>query len=168
MKTRILCFLSALFLLAGSLQAQETKEGKDAQRQKKPDFKEMQLKQVLNALMLDDQTAAKFTPVYQDYQNEMEACRLPRVKKQRGVEMTDDEIAQEIEQQFTQGRKLIDVKEKYYKEFKKILTMKQIRKIYSLERFNMRHVGREMDRRQRREKAPMPQKPRQGKAKQAD
>ena len=74
--------------------------------------------------------------------------------------MTDDEIAQEIEQQFAQGRKLIDVKEKYYKKFKKILTMKQIRKIYSLERFNMRRVGREMDRRQHRGKAPMPQKPR--------
>ena len=38
--------------------------------------------------------------------------------------------------------------------------MKQIRKIYSLERFNMRRVGREMDRRQHRGKAPMPQKPR--------
>ena len=30
--------------------------------------------------------------------------------------MTDEEIAQEIERQFTQGRKVIDVKEKYYKE----------------------------------------------------
>lgn len=160
MKTKILLFLSAMFLLAGHLLAQDAKDEGDAQRQKRPDFKEMQLRQMLNALMLDDETAAKFTPVYKEYQEEMEACRLPQVKKPRKAEMTDDEIAQEIEQQFAQGRKLIDVKEKYYKKFKKILTMKQIRKIYSLERFNMRRVGREMDRRQHRGKAPMPQKPR--------
>ncbi len=159
MKMRILLFLSALFLLGGSLSAQEPNDEKGAPRQEKPDFKEMQLKQVLNVLMLDDKTAAKFTPVYEEYQKEMEACRLSCEKKQPGVEMTDDEIAQEIEQQFTQGRKLIDVKEKYYKEFKNILTMKQIRKIYSLERFNMRRVGREMEERQPRDKAPMPQKP---------
>ena len=73
--------------------------------------------------------------------------------------MTDEEIAQEIERQFTQGRKVIDVKEKYYKEFKKILTMKQIREVYRLERFNMRRMGKEINRRQGMKPRPMPGKP---------
>ena len=116
------------------------------------------LKQVLDALMLDDATAAKFTPVYQAYQKEMRECRLPRLKK-KSNEMTDEEIAQEIERQFTQGRKVIDVKEKYYKEFKKILTMKQIREVYRLERFNMRRMGKEINRRQGMKPHPMPGMP---------
>ena len=115
-------------------------------------------KQVLDALMLDDATAAKFTPVYQAYQKEMRECRLPRLKK-KSNEMTDEEIAQEIERQFTQGRKVIDVKEKYYKEFKKILTMKQIREVYRLERFNMRRMGKEINRRQGMKPHPMPGMP---------
>ena len=110
------------------------------------------------SLMLDDATAAKFTPVYQAYQKEMRECRLPRLKK-KSNEMTDEEIAQEIERQFTQGRKVIDVKEMYYKEFKKILTMKQIREVYRLERFNMRRMGKEINRRQGMKPRPMPGKP---------
>ncbi len=163
MKTRILLLLSMAFFFVGSLSAQETKGKTPEQRPQRPDFKEFQLKQVLNALMLDDKTAAKFTPVYKDYQKEMEECRIPPMKRPRNVEMTDDEIAKEIEQQFAQGRKVIDVKEKYYKKFKKILTMKQIRKIYRLERFNMRRVGREMDKRQHHGKAFKPQKQRKEK-----
>ena len=146
--------LSAVVLLTGSLSAQNEKDAK-SRPAKRPDFAEMQLKQVLDALMLDDKTAAEFTSVYKDYQKEMKDCRLPRMKK-RGTEMTDDEIAKEIESEFAQGRKVIDVKEKYYKKFKKILTMKQIRKIYSLERSNMRRLGWEMNRRQGHKAPPMP------------
>ncbi len=154
MKRRIVMLLSVVVLLTGSLSAQNEKDAK-SRPAKRPDFAEMQLKQVLDALMLDDKTAAEFTPVYKDYQKEMKDCRLPRMKK-RGTEMTDDEIAKEIESEFAQGRKVIDVKEKYYKKFKKILTMKQIRKIYSLERSNMRRLGWEMNRRQGHKAPPMP------------
>ena len=146
--------LSVVVLLTGSLSAQNEKDAK-SRPAKRPDFAEMQLNQVLDALMLDDKTASEFTPVYKDYQKEMKDCRLPRMKK-RGTEMTDDEIAKEIESEFAQGRKVIDVKEKYYKKFKKILTMKQIRKIYSLERSNMRRLGWEMNRRQGHKAPPMP------------
>ena len=154
MKRRIVMLLSVVVLLTGSLSAQNEKDAK-SRPAKRPDFAEMQLKQVLDALMLDDKTAVEFTPVYKDYQKEMKDCRLPRMKK-RGTEMTDDEIAKEIESEFAQGRKVIDVKEKYYKKFKKILTMKQIRKIYSLERSNMRRLGWEMNRRQGHKVPPMP------------
>lgn len=157
MKQKMVMWLTAFVLLAGSLSAQETKNDARTER-KRPDFAAMQLKQVLNALMLDDATAAKFTPVYQAYQKEMRECRLPRLKK-KSNEMTDEEIAQEIERQFTQGRKVIDVKEKYYKEFKKILTMKQIREVYRLERFNMRRMGKEINRRQGMKPHPMPGMP---------
>ena len=80
MKQKMVMWLTAFVLLAGSLPAQETKNDARTER-KRPDFAAMQLKQVLDALMLDDATAAKFTPVYQAYQKEMRKCRLPRLKK---------------------------------------------------------------------------------------
>ena len=64
MKQKMVMWLTAFVLLAGSLSAQETKNDARTER-KRPDFAAMQLKQVLDALMLDDATAAKFTPVYQ-------------------------------------------------------------------------------------------------------
>ena len=80
------------------------------------------------------------------YQEEMKACHMPRPAK-KYQDMTDDEIAKSIEEQFAHGRKMLDVKEKYYKEFKKVLNIRQIQKIYKLERSNMHRLGKEMNHR---------------------
>ena len=147
MKKVMLTCLTLVMLLTGAVSAQEVKNESRKQRPQRSDFAEMQLKQVLNVLMLDDKTEAKFVPVYKEYQKEMKDCRMPRLRKKAG-EMSDEEIAREIERQFVQGRKMIDVKEKYYHKFKKILSMKQVQKIYRLEHANMHLLGKEMNRRQ--------------------
>lgn len=146
--------LLGCMIMLVSVSAQNNEKIGSESKAKHPNFEEVQLKQVLKSLMLDDKTQAKFIPVYQKYQKDMKACCKPQVKK-KNAEMTDAEIANEIEHQFKQGRKIIDVKEKYYKEFKKILTMKQIQKIYRLERMNMRHIGKEMNRRQGMKRPPI-------------
>ena len=38
-------------------------------------YTSMQTKQIVNTLMLDDATAAKFTPVYEKYLKELRECR---------------------------------------------------------------------------------------------
>ncbi len=111
----------------------------------------MQTKQIVNTLMLDDATAAKFTPVYEKYLKELRECRMMTHKartektKAQGTDanakkerpsMTDDEIATMLRNQFTQSRKMLDVREKYYNEFSKILSQKQILKIYQQEKMN--------------------------------
>lgn len=154
MKKGLLMWLTAFVLLVGTASAQAVKSDNKGQRPRRPDFEEMQLKQVLNVLRLDDKTEAKFVPLYKDYQKEMKECRMPRVRKKAG-EMSDKEIAQEIERQFVQGRKMIDVKEKYYNKFKKILPMKQVQKIYRLEHANMHRLGKEVNRRQGMKRPPV-------------
>ena len=46
---------------------------------------QMQTNQMVKALMLDDATAAKFTPIYQKYLKELRECRMmnfkPRARK---------------------------------------------------------------------------------------
>ena len=124
----------------------------------------MQTKQIVNTLMLDDATAAKFTPVYEKYLKELRECRMmnfkPRARKDadQGTEantaketpkpvMTDAEIAKMLKDQFAQSRKMLDIREKYYNEFSKILSQKQIMKIYQQEKSNMNKFRKEFDRR---------------------
>ena len=60
---------------------------------------------------------------------------------------TDAEIEKEIKDQFAQSRKILDVREKYYNEFRKILSPKQIMKIYQTEKRNANKFRKEFDRR---------------------
>ena len=61
--------------------------------------------------------------------------------------MTDAEIAKMLKDQFAQSRKMLDIREKYYNEFSKILSQKQIMKIYQQEKSNMNKFRKEFDRR---------------------
>ena len=75
-----------------------------------------------------------------------EKTRYSDAKKER-PSMTDDEIATMLRNQFTQSRKMLDVREKYYNEFSKILSQKQILKIYQQEKMNANKFKKEFDRR---------------------
>ena len=46
-----------------------------------------------------------------------------------------------------QSRKMLDIREKYYNEFSKILSQKQILKIYQQEKMNANKFRKEFDRR---------------------
>ena len=52
-----------------------------------------------------------------------------------------------LKDQFAQSRKMLDIREKYYNEFSKILSQKQIMKIYQQEKSNMNKFRKEFDRR---------------------
>ena len=60
---------------------------------------------------------------------------------------TDAEIEKQIKDQFAQSRKILDVREKYYNEFRKILSPKQIMKIYQTEKSNANKFRKEFDKR---------------------
>lgn len=147
--------LAALFAGSLTISAQERKcEGQKEKRQ--PPTAEERIKfevsQMSRRLMLDDATTAKFMPVYEKYLTELDACRevgKPKDKAQEAApapapegapapecggpgmpDLTDAEIAELLKMQFEQKRKLLDIREKYYAEFSKLLTQKQILQIY--------------------------------------
>ncbi len=111
-------------------------------------MQEMQCNRLIGELALDDATAEQFKTVYTNYMEEMGAIRdemKPEMPENDG-EMTeapapkpaptDAEVEAAIKARFTQGRKMIDVSEKYYEEFSKFLSPKQIQKVYDNGRFN--------------------------------
>ena len=166
MKTKfIYVVLMALFLGSQMTLSAQNKENKERKQHPTPEqMMQMQTNQMVRALMLDDATAAKFTPIYEKYLKELRECRKmnfkPRARKDaaQGTEantaketpkpvMTDAEIAKMLKDQFAQSRKMLDIREKYYSEFSKILSQKQIMKIYQQEKSNMNKFRKEFDRR---------------------
>ena len=145
-----------------TLSAQNTDNKEKKQRPTQQQMMQMQVDQMVKTLMLDEATAAKFTPVYEKYLKDLRECRMmnhkPRTEKAKTQStdanakkerpsMTDDEIATMLRNQFTQSRKMLDVPEKYYNEFSKILSQKQILKIYQQEKMNANKFRKEFDRR---------------------
>ena len=186
MKMKFIYVLLGALLLGSqmSLSAQNNDNREKKQRPTQEQMVQMQTNQMVKTLMLDDATAAKFTPVYEKYLNELRECRMmnrkPRAEKAQGAEanakregqrrsMTDTEIAAMLKNQFAQSRKMLDIREKYYNEFSKILSQKQIMKIYQQEKSNANKFKKEFDRRKKGRKpgqghheGQKPRAPRQG------
>jgi hypothetical protein len=96
---------------------------------------------------LDDAETAKFKPVYTKYMEEMRAVRDMNPRAPRST-LTDAEVEQVIKARFAQSRKMLDIREKYYNEFRKFLSPKQIQKMYNMEKRIGDKMRKEMGKRQ--------------------
>ena len=56
-------------------------------------------------------------------------------------QLTDADIEKRILDGFTRSKKILEIRERYYKEFRSFLTPRQIEKIYSLERDGMQNLN---------------------------
>ncbi|MDR1985156.1 MAG: hypothetical protein LBQ28_10115 [Prevotellaceae bacterium] len=90
----------------------------------KEEIIEKKCKKTADKLMLDDAAVAKFTPVYKAYLNEI--SENIRFKHSHNDDKTSDsEVDKAVQDNFAKARKTVDIREKYYNEFRKFLTAKQ-------------------------------------------
>lgn len=123
MMTAIMCF--------GNLSAQEQPAKQKKQRPTAEQIMDMQVSGMQKRLMLDDETAAKFAPLYKEYLESLKACRPEKPQgNEPKKELTDKDIDQQMQQQWAMQKKIIEVKETYYAKFKKILTMRQVKQVF--------------------------------------
>ena len=134
---------------------------------------EMQAAKVVKDLGLDDKTAARFTDVYKKFMKEMDDVRKEEfanfAKGKEGVDgkkkmqaPTDEDIDKMMRSRFVQSRKVLDIREKYYDEFRKFLSPKQVQKVYDQGQMNQGKFFKEMNRRagmKPQGSHPMPQGP---------
>jgi hypothetical protein len=118
---------------------------------------EKRTNQMIQILMLDDATTAKFSPVYSQYLKEKMDCRkmtlTEKFKKDKKANIkTDADIDEMIQNQFAQSHKMLDIREKYYAKFHKILSSKQILKIYQTEKQDQKNLLKEMFKRRMRQR----------------
>ena len=151
MKTKFIYVMMAALLIGSQTISAQNKDNKDQKQRPTPEqMMQRQANQMVKTLMLDDATAAKFTPVYEGrMMNRHERNRRNNAEAKQTAKPvpTDAEIEKQIKDQFAQSRKILDVREKYYNEFRKILSPKQIMKIYQTEKSNANKFRKEFDRR---------------------
>lgn len=116
----------------------------------------MQTRKIIDELGLGDKDSAKFTEVYKKYMTEMDDLRKKYMPKKPDFKsgekpeppvLTDAEVDKMMRDRFKQGREMLDIREKYYDEFRKFLSPKQVLKIYDQGQMNHGKFHKEMNRR---------------------
>ena len=102
---------------------------------------EKQARHIAHELALDDATTQKYVTTYCAYQKEVWALG-PRVKRHQADNATEAEAEQANKARMEQSQKLLALREKYYKEYSKFLTQKQIERAYELEQQVMRRLAK--------------------------
>ena len=157
MKTKYFFMLMvACFLGTQVMNAQNEEQRRGRKRMTLEQITELQANKIVQELGLNDATAAKFTDVYKKYKKEMESIRKPNFGKRPDVKIgdkgqrpvpTDAEVEKRIKENFAQSRKMLDIREKYYDEFRKFLAPKQVQKIFDKGQMNRGKFNKEMNRR---------------------
>ena len=137
MKRIIRIMALAMFMVCMSMGANaQNKQKKDGSRMSVEQLTELRAKRIAQALALDDATAQKFTTTFCACQKELYAANkaMKENKGKKRSEMTDAEIETIQKDRFKQSRKLLDLREKYYGEYRKFLSARQVRRGYELEK----------------------------------
>lgn len=143
MKTvRFFILALAVILCTVSTSAQDA--GK--QRLSREQMIETQAKHIASDLALDDKTYNKFISTYVSYKKELWSIAPKRKKSNKAASQTEEQAAQNMQRRFEQSQKVLDIRNKYYKEFSKFLTQKQIELMYDKERKIMQRLKQRHDR----------------------
>lgn len=124
-------------------------QDKGKQRISREQLAETQARHIAQQLAFDDETTAKFVDTYSRCQKEVWSL-APRKRVGKGTSKTDRETEEAIEERFDRSQKLLDIRKKYYKEYSKFLTPKQIQRVYSIEKNMMKRLGKNANRRKNR------------------
>ena len=165
MKTKYFVMMVLVVLMGTQVMNAQNKgeqgERRGRKRMTMEQMVDMQSNKIIGELGLDDKTAAKFKDVYAKYMKEMNDLRKEGVdfrmrgRMQKGdtlakmkIQMpTDDEVDKMMRDRFKQSRKILDIREKYYDEFRKFLSPKQVQKVYDKGQENHGKFNKEMNRR---------------------
>ena len=108
------------------------------------------LREVRIELNLDQPTFERFRPIYLRYENEISGIDFRNLAKMMRINadsLTAEEADMMIVSQMETSKKLISIREKYYREFRKVLEPQQIIKLYQTEAELRKKVMQEMKRR---------------------
>ena len=131
---RILLLAMAMTTFCISTYAQKD----NRQRMTREQLAETQAKYIVKEMTMDDVTAKKFTATFCQFQKEIWALG-PRPRKESSS-CSDAETKQIIADRFAHSQKILDLRKKYYAEYCKFLTQKQIERVYKLERRMINHL----------------------------
>ena len=128
-------FLLAVIIVT-SCDAIHGQNNDNRQRISREQLAGIQAKEIAEEMAMDDATRQKFIDTYDRYQKEIWALS-PKLGKQRGrdnFERSDAESEQLIKDRFARSQQILAIRQKYYTEYSKFLTQRQIERVYELEK----------------------------------
>jgi len=147
MKT-ILTTLFFVFTLFASLNAES--QNPDRFPLLRERMVQAKLREIKLSLKLDQVRFEEFRPIYLKYEREVSGVNFRNLAKLTKVDadsLSNEEADQLIVNQLEAAKKLISIREKYYKEFRTVLAPQQIIKLYQTEAELRKKVLQEMKRR---------------------
>ena len=95
-----------------------------------------QASRLASAMKLTDAVSAKFIPLYINYCGEIDAIfkKYPVAIPSDGAKLTDAQLRKNNDNRFAIARAILEIREKYYKKYTKILTPTQIDILYRTEK----------------------------------
>lgn len=137
---RVFMFAAAMVVWCGTLCAQSNKQGLSREG-----LAEKQARYIAGVMAMDDSVAGRFVKTFCQFQQEIWALgpRPGKGFRRDTVPGTDAETEQEIKARFEHSQKILDIRQKYYKECSKFLTQKEIKRVYELERQMMNRLAKQ-------------------------
>ena len=105
---------------------------------RKEQIKAQKVAYLTNRLQLTPQEAEIFWPLYNEYEQKIEAEERPKIdqffnKKPDIAIMSDEEINQFILDRLQHEQNLIDIRKEYFEKFKEILSIRKVFRLYEAE-----------------------------------
>jgi hypothetical protein len=134
-KTLALATLALAF--CATTYAQEQKTAPKKPKMTPEQVATIQAKDIAMNLGFDDATTEKFVKTFCNYRAEIRTANKARKEATPKIarkDMTEQQVEEQIKMQFATSRKIVDIREKYYGEYRKYLNPRQIQRVYELEK----------------------------------
>lgn len=110
-------------------------------------IKALKVEYISSKLNLTPSEAEKFWPVYNQFNDQimnLEKSRHQKIRRSRDLELSDAEVNALIQMNFTTDQKILDLRKNYDVEFKKILSIQKVGKLYMAEEEFKRDLLRQL------------------------
>lgn len=147
MKNIFSILLMTLILFTGFIAESQNHDRFPLLRQR---MEQAKLREIRFQLNLDQETFEQFRPIYLRYEREVSGIdvrNMARLMKVEADSLSFEEADRLIVNQLETSKKLIHIREKYYHEFRTVLSPQQIIKLYQTEAELRKKVLQEMKRR---------------------
>ncbi len=144
MKYLIRTVVIAIMMIAScvTISAQQNKPHRPNQKQQmsREQLAEVQAKHIAQELAFSDAVTERFVKTYCNYQKEIWALGPRKRPNKQGA--SEQENEERIKERFAMSEKILNIRQKYYKEYSKFLTQSQIEKVYEQERKMMNRLSK--------------------------
>lgn len=133
------CLLVVLTMCLGTAAMAQANNG---QRPSREQFAQKQAKYIAQNVPLNEDLTAKFVETFMRYQREVWALGpRPAAAHKKQAERSDSDREKAMQDRFARSEHMLQIRKKYYDEYRKFLTPAQIERVYELEKQSINRMA---------------------------